>query len=545
MKLLPLGVLAFASLLSTSAMTLPEGTGHDLASPIGMPDSSNEARPGVSFVPDRLSTLTSSPSSSSPPQQRRSLWQLLLGEGGTGKGQNRRLVPSARFRPRDLRRHLSATSPPDDPKGACKPNNSTSVTNPSSNSTLSGSISNSTSSASPPSFNSSTPLPPSKVAVNITGTGATIMAAYWADWTASTLPPTSIDFTHFDILNYAFALPTSSFDLSLPTDPSGSLLRRFVAACRGGNTRAVLSIGGWGGSTYFSSAVRTADSRARFIANIIRVYQSYNLDGIDLDWEYPNDPGAGDNVYDPSDARNFQTFLQELRAALPAGALLTAAVTHAPWIGSNGNPVSSVARAAGALDYVMIMNYDVWGSRANPGPNAPLADLCGNSTLPNVNAAAGVRAWSAAGMPRNKILLGIPAYGYINTSSKTSLIQRSPLEKRLGVPLTSEDGSTTEGQIGFSKIVAAGALQKGPSGLFDGAGGFDKHWDDCSDTPFLTDGTRVVTYDDTSSIYDKGAFASAAGIGGISMWSLDGDTNEWDLTRSARDGMRSTSAVPL
>lgn len=370
------------------------------------------------------------------------------------------------------------------------------------------------------------------------------MAAYWADWTASTLPPTSIDFSHFDILNYAFALPTSDFSLTLPTDPSGTLLRRFVSACHGGDTRAVLSIGGWGGSAWFSPAVRTAASRAVFIGNIVRVYQTYNLDGIDLDWEYPNDAGAGDNVYDPSDARNFQTFLQELRSALPAGALLTAAVTHAPWIGSRGEPVGSVARAAGALDYVMIMNYDVWGSRSAPGPNAPLADLCGNSTQPNANAAAGVRAWSAAGMPRNKILLGIPAYGYINTSSKTTLIQRG-LEARAGVPLTSEDGSTSEGQIGFAKIVAAGALKKGTSGLFDGAGGFEKHWDDCSDTPFLTDGTRVVTYDDTSSLYDKGAFASAAGIGGISMWSLDGDTKEWDLTRSAVDGMRSTGVVQV
>lgn len=369
------------------------------------------------------------------------------------------------------------------------------------------------------------------------------MAGYWADWTASTLPAATIDFSKFDILNYAFALPTANFDLSIPTDPSGNLLRGFVKACRAGDTKAVLSLGGWGGSTYFSPAVRTAATRATFIGNIVKYYTTYQLDGIDLDWEYPGQTGAG-NQLDPSDTANFQTFLQELRAALPKGALITAAVSHNPWMASNGRPVGSVARAAGALDYVMIMNYDVWGSSSNPGPNAPLANLCGNSTQPGANAASGVKAWSAAGMPRDKILLGIPAYGYINTSKKNTLIQRSPaLSRRAGVRLTSSDGSTGSGQINFSTLVNSGALKLGSDNLFDGAGGFTKYWDNCSDTPYLSDGSRVVTYDDTSSIFDKGAFASAAGIGGISMWSLDGDTKSWDLTNSAIAGMSSTGVI--
>lgn len=269
------------------------------------------------------------------------------------------------------------------------------------------------------------------------------------------------------------------------------------------------------------------------------MYELYDLDGIDLDWEYPGQTGAG-NQLDSSDTANFQTFLQELRAALPEGALITAAVGFTPWVASNGQPVASVARAAGVMDYVMIMNYDVWGSSSYPGPNAPLANLCGNSTQPSANAAAGVKAWSAAGMPRDKILLGIPAYGYINQSNKQTLRTR---EEKRAVKLTSSDGSSTSGQINFSTLVSQGALKLGADGLYDGSGGFTKYWDDCSDTPYLSDGSRVVTYDDTSSIFDKGAFASAAGIGGISMWSVDGDTKSWALTNSAIAGMSSTGVV--
>ncbi|KAJ1021904.1 hypothetical protein NDA16_003666 [Ustilago loliicola] len=266
------------------------------------------------------------------------------------------------------------------------------------------------------------------------------MAGYWSDWSSSSFPATSIDFSKFDIVNYAFAIPTSNFDLSIPTDPSGNLLRGFVKACKAGDTKALLSIGGWGGSTYFSPAVRTASARATFIRNILKYYNKYQLDGIDLDWEYPGQVGAG-NQLDASDTANFQTFLGELRAALPQGALITGAVSHAPWRASNGQPVASVARAAAAMDYIMIMNYDVWGSSADPGPNAPLANLCGNSAQPQANAAAGVKAWSAAGMPRDKILLGIPAYGYINTSTKKTLRTRSnvPSPRKREVQLTSSD----------------------------------------------------------------------------------------------------------
>ncbi|PWN54274.1 glycoside hydrolase [Violaceomyces palustris] len=361
-----------------------------------------------------------------------------------------------------------------------------------------------------------------------------VNAGYWADWTASTLPPENIDFTKFDFINFAFALPTVDFDLSFNSEASKSLLKRLVTAAHNGDTKVALSIGGWGGSTYFSTAVRTNSSRATFISNIKKIYSTYSLDGIDIDWEYPGQSTEG-SQYDAMDAKNLQSFFQELRVALP-DAMLSAAVTHRPFIGSKGVPITNVKRSAEALDYILIMNYDVWGSSSVPGSNSPLANLCGNSTMPSASAAAGVKAWSAAGMPREKILLGIPAYGYINTSTKKTLQTRKV--GRRGVTLTSSDGSTYSGQINFKAIVDQGALVKDSSGLYDEAGGFIKYWDDCSDTPYLSNGNIVVTYDDTSSIWDKGAFAAKAGIAGLNMWSLDGDNN-WDLTKAAIAGMRS------
>jgi hypothetical protein len=70
----------------------------------------------------------------------------------------------------------------------------------------------------------------------------------------------------------------------------------------------------------------------------------------------------------------------------------------------------------------MLQNYDVWGASATPGPNAPLADGCKTSSQPGANATAAVKAWSAAGFPKNKIMLGLPLYGYVSKSTKTVLV---------------------------------------------------------------------------------------------------------------------------
>ena len=41
--------------------------------------------------------------------------------------------------------------------------------------------------------------------------------------------------------------------------------------------------------------------------------------------------------------------------------LITAATAGTPFVGANGQPMSDVSDYAKVLDYVAIMNYDVWG----------------------------------------------------------------------------------------------------------------------------------------------------------------------------------------
>ena len=134
--------------------------------------------------------------------------------------------------------------------------------------------------------------------------------------------------------------------------------------------RAILSVGGWTGSGYFSSAVATDANRSAFAKAIMDVVSQYNLDGVEFEcalhsiihifgcsqihsWEYPGKPGIGCNVASANDSTNFLSFLQTLRGQDGAqNLILSAAVAVTPFVGSDGTPMSDVSGFAKVLDYI-------------------------------------------------------------------------------------------------------------------------------------------------------------------------------------------------
>jgi chitinase len=143
-----------------------------------------------------------------------------------------------------------------------------------------------------------------------------------------------------------------------------------------------------------------------------------------ISWEYPTKAGIGCNIMNKNDSANFLSFLQELRRD-PLGykLILSASTAVLPFVGPDGNPLSDVSGFAKVLDYIEIMNYDVWGSW-NPivGPNAPLNDTC---ATPNQSGSAvsAVQKWHAAGIPLRQIVLGVAAYGHSFKVDKTDAFE--------------------------------------------------------------------------------------------------------------------------
>lgn len=198
--------------------------------------------------------------------------------------------------------------------------------------------------------------------------------------------------------------------------------------------------------------------------------------------------------------------------------------------------------------FILIKLISPLQASSEPGPNAPLHDACGNSTQADANAVAAFQAWTAAKFPPCKLVLGLPSYGYISTSHAERLRTRSDFNSNLqarqsdSVKVVDEDGGS-DSQVQFRQLVKQGALVRSQlengTPTFSPSGGFERRWDTCSATPFLrsVSSGQIISYDDPESLSMKAAFARQAGMLGVNLFDIHGDTEEWDLTDPIRKSL--------
>jgi len=180
---------------------------------------------------------------------------------------------------------------------------------------------------------------------------------------------------------------------------------------------------------------------------------------------------------------------------------------------------------------------------SNPGPNAPLYDACGNSTQPNSSAVGAFNAWTKANFPASKLVLGLPSYGYISSSTMQHLRARSSKKPEISSALkvVSDDGDS-EGQVQFRELVQQGVLVQTidhVEGVYTASGGFETLWDGCSGTPYLRSplSRQIITYDSPLSLAMKATFAKKVGMLGVNVFDVHGDTDRWDLVDSIRKAL--------
>ena len=122
-----------------------------------------------------------------------------------------------------------------------------------------------------------------------------------------------------------------------------------------------ISIGGWTLSNTFPAMAKSLTSRKTFAANCVKLIETYDIDGIDIDWEYP---GYADHMGTPEDKQNFTLLLQEIRNALDAlgskkGRVygLTAALPCGP----NHMDNIEIGAVSKILTELNLMTYDMYG----------------------------------------------------------------------------------------------------------------------------------------------------------------------------------------
>jgi chitinase len=291
------------------------------------------------------------------------------------------------------------------------------------------------------------------------------------------------------------------------------------------NLKIVISIGGWSWSNHFSALASTAAGRQKFVQSCVDQYINGNIpglapgaakgifDGIDIDWEYPNEPG-NNNPYGPQDTVDFTKLADQFRDSLNTAGkltgehyLLTADTSPNQYAAAQQLQLKKVAKD---LDWYNVMTVDFHGgwdpitdfaSNLFPDPNDP-QPANGKFSVTQT-----VAYYEHNGVPADKIALELPYYAHAWAgvgATGNGLYQ-------------SVTGAASSDQAGYATVSAAPGTVH-----FDPVTGAIWKYDPASQT--------FYTYEDPATVFAKGLYVDFAGLRGASVWSLDGDDASGSLT---------------
>ena len=308
-------------------------------------------------------------------------------------------------------------------------------------------------------------------------------------------------------------LDIGACDTARAANPGGNFaeLRRLKE--RNPHLRLLVSVGGWTRSGRFSDAALTDSSRRLFTASAIDVYIRQHpglFDGIDIDWEYPVGGGLKGNIERPEDKENFTLLLAELRKQLDAqGAADRKRYELAIAMSAGPRAIRDLEldRIVPLLDFINVMTYDYHAGSARTGFNSPLYAAAGDPT-PEFNIDATMRRLLDAGVPANKLVLGIPFYGRAYGAVPST--GNGMFQPAGGAPKDWRGGD------GDWRVLSQTRL-KDPR--------YVKHWEASARVPWLYDSPSGtwISYDDPQSIREKVRYMRERSLGGVMIWELGGD----------------------
>lgn len=341
----------------------------------------------------------------------------------------------------------------------------------------------------------------------ISGLQTDKLVGYYAAWSAySNFSPNQIDVSRLTHINYAFATIDSDLKLALgypDVDPENIRILNSLKQTNP-DLKTLISVGGWNWSGRFSDAALTEESRSAFADSCVDFIVKYGFDGVDLDWEYPVSGGLTTNARRPEDKQNFTLLLQKIREKLDARGtqdqthyLLTIAG------GADRSYVNNVElrKIAPYLDYANIMTYDLHGTwDTHTDLLAPLYPNSDTSPQYKTSVEQAVNTWLNASFPAEKLVMGIPFYGYLYSSVGNS---NQGMYQRFG-------GANS---ISYQDI-QTNYLHKS---------GYTRSFHSQSKVPWLFNGTIFISYEDAESIGYKSEFIKSKKLGGAMVWELSQD----------------------
>lgn len=313
---------------------------------------------------------------------------------------------------------------------------------------------------------------------------------YYANWSAAQYPVSAIEWSGMTHIAMAFYALQSNGGLTL-TAGDAQLARDLVSAAHAHGVKAIMSLGGSDSQASFRTATASG-TIDELVTSIVALMNDPGYDGVDVDWEpldKPDEPIAIDLANRIRAAKSTATL------TIPVGIINI----------NLGQDLTNYPAIAAAYDQVNIMSYGMSGAWDGwkSWHSSPLYQQ--DSATPT-SIDSSVKSYLAAGVPKNKLGIGIGFYGLCYSPPVTG-----PDQALNGSTLVAGDGA-----ISYANIMAN---YYSPSAY---------HWDSTASASYLSfssahapDGCTFISYDDEQSIAAKASYVKANGLGGVIEWEIN------------------------
>ncbi|MGA2048228.1 MAG: glycoside hydrolase family 18 protein [Terracidiphilus sp.] len=318
-------------------------------------------------------------------------------------------------------------------------------------------------------------------------------------------------------INYAFANIKSGRIVNGFANDDQNMAALVALKQENPSLTVLVSVGGWLWSGAFSDMALSKKSRGVFIASVVEFVRQHQLDGLDVDWEYPGLPGAEPH-FRVEDKQNYTLLLKELRTrfnGLEKELHRPLYVTAATGASSEFLAHTEMEKVQRYVDTVNLMAYDYYepDSDSITGNHAPL--YADPADPKRISADISVQEYEKAGVPADKIVLGVPFYGHV----------------------WGEVPDKNHGLFQPGKEIPHGyaAYGDGPDGMMKN--GFTRYWDSAASVPYLYNSEKKIfeSYEDAESLGVKCKYVLDHQLRGIMFWDYESDSSG-ALLNAVNDG---------
>ncbi|KAF4442605.1 Killer toxin subunits alpha beta [Fusarium acutatum] len=311
-------------------------------------------------------------------------------------------------------------------------------------------------------------------------------------------------------VHFSFARLTYSFEVDV-----SHVSYQFNKFKKLKGAKRILAFGGWVDSTHptkyhiLRNAVKM-ENRLQVAKNIAAFIKKHDLDGVDIDWEYPGAPDIPDiPKADEEDGKNYLGLLTLLKGQL-GGLSLSIAAPASFWY-LKPYPINNIAKV---VDYIIYMTYDLHGQwdydNKWASPGCP-KENCLRSHVNLTETMGALAMITKAGVPSTKVIVGITSYGRSFKMAKKGCVG----------PMCTFLGSSTES-------LARKGVCTGESGYISNeeieniANKQATWWIDESDSDILVyNDTEWVAYMSDSTKKRRISKYQGLNFGGVTDWAVD------------------------